>query len=484
MDATGDHLLLLQTDIPYMRRQIKLVNECQVIKGAPREMAHILIMQDFLRDIEVHLYWKRVFDEFEHLKRCYIRFRDHIHPGERLPKKYDKALGALELLLVNAMHSFSAHPQAIIPQRPGFRRHWNFKEDPENEQMKISRKGDTLTDLFQKDLLEWCLMQLQGPPDDQKRFDHALLFAFLDEHISTCKASDRARLDETLYEKLSDYAAIHELLVAARLHRPQNTNRDTDDDQLELATALKAFCEVPLPAGRKDHAWLQRSDGVRKALEAFWTNMSRCWHRSLEEAGYSADEIRSELDFFSVYDSSGYLQDVQAARAEILASIGSVMGTEIKMSRLQSWQAEELAKTYTQEVKAKVKTRPDQAVTALQLEGDVDAMTAEEPEPKIAVSRRAFDVFSHTFPASGAEAAAGVEWDLFVHAMADVGFSARNSGGSAVVFEKKNDADVSQTGKIVFHRPHPVSKTDPVMLHSMGKRMRKWFGWHRGLFAL
>jgi hypothetical protein len=22
------------------------------------------------------------------------------------------------------------------------------------------------------------------------------------------------------------------------------------------------------------------------------------------------------------------------------------------------------------------------------------------------------------------------------------------------------------------------------MLHSMGKRMRKWFGWHRGLFAL
>lgn len=212
--------------------------------------------------------------------------------------------------------------------------------------------------------------------------------------------------------------------------------------------------------------------------------MSRCWHRSLEEAGYSADEIRSELDFFSVYDSPGYLQDVQAARAEILTSIGSAMGTENKMSGLQSWQAEELAKTYTQEVKAKVKTRPDQAVTTLQLGGDVDAMTAEEPEPKIAVSRRAFDVFSLMFPASSAEAAASIEWDLFVHAMADVGFSARNSGGSTVVFEKKNDADASQTGKIVFHQPHLVSKIDPVKLHSMGKRMRKWFGWHRGLFAL
>lgn len=126
------------------------------------------------------------------------------------------------------MHSRSAHLEAIIPQRPGFRRHWNFKEDPENEQIKISRKGDTLTGLFHKDPLEWCLMQLQGPPGDQKRFDHALLFVFLDEHISTCKASDRARLDEALYEKLFDYVAIHELLVAVRLHRPQNTNRDID----------------------------------------------------------------------------------------------------------------------------------------------------------------------------------------------------------------------------------------------------------------
>lgn len=155
MDATGDHLLLLQTDIPYMRRQIKLVNECQIIKGALREIAHFLIMQNFLRDIGVHLYWKRAFDEFEHLKRCYVRFRDHICPGERLPKKCDETLGALELLLVNAMHSRSKHLQAIIPQRPGFRHCWDFEENPESGQIKMTRRDDTpVTELFHKDPLE------------------------------------------------------------------------------------------------------------------------------------------------------------------------------------------------------------------------------------------------------------------------------------------------------------------------------------------
>jgi hypothetical protein len=45
------------------------------------------------------------------------------------------------------------------------------------------------------------------------RFDHAMLFNFLDEHLSSCSAKDRARLDLIIFEKLSDYAAIHELLV-------------------------------------------------------------------------------------------------------------------------------------------------------------------------------------------------------------------------------------------------------------------------------
>ncbi len=73
-----------------------------------------------------------------------------------------------------------------------------------------------------------------------------------------------------------------------------------------------------------------------------------------------------------------------------------------------------------------------------------------------------------------------VEWNDFIHAMADVGFTARSNGGSAVLFERNPQLG----GKIVFHKPHPVTKIDAIMLRSMGKRMTKWFGWSRELFVL
>lgn len=50
------------------------------------------------------------------------------------------------------------------------------------------------------------------------------------------------------------------------------------------------------------------------------------------------------------------------------------------------------------------------------------------------------------------------------------------SSGSAVSF--KNDM-----GTIVFHQPHPDPTIDPIMLLSMGKRLRKWFGWDAGVFV-
>lgn len=62
--------------------------------------------------------------------------------------------------------------------------------------------------------------------------------------------------------------------------------------------------------------------------------------------------------------------------------------------------------------------------------------------------------------------------------MTDVEFSARHGGGSAVIFE----AEDAQKGKLVFRKPHPVAKIDPIMFRSVGKRMNKWFGWIRNAF--
>lgn len=54
-----------------------------------------------------------------------------------------------------------------------------------------------------------------------------------------------------------------------------------------------------------------------------------------------------------------------------------------------------------------------------------------------------------------------VYWDNFVDALSDVGFAARNSSGSAVIFENESLGEEGHSGgKIVFHKPHPVSKIE------------------------
>ena len=87
------------------------------------------------------------------------------------------------------MHSRSWHLGAIIPSGQGFRHWWSFQNADSTGQSKFVRKSTTVvTELFYEDPPEWCLIQLQGAPDEQTRFDHAMLFNFVDEYLSSCLA--------------------------------------------------------------------------------------------------------------------------------------------------------------------------------------------------------------------------------------------------------------------------------------------------------
>jgi hypothetical protein len=52
--------------------------------------------------------------------------------------------------------------------------------------------------------------------------------------------------------------------------------------------------------------------------------------------------------------------------------------------------------------------------------------------------------------------------------MTEAGFAAKYGGGSIVIFESITDG-----GKIIFQRPHPEPTIDPIMLQSMGKRLKR-----------
>lgn len=515
LEAQNDHLFFLQTEPAYMRRYIRVLCQGEFYKAIHKDAAGAILTTAIFKDVLSYWQWSWIKDECEHVKSVHSRFRDSIGPGQSLPPVYEKALGALELLVVNEVIRRGTEFGETMPQRPGFSQKWTFKWRPDEGStvFKVSRKTGAPTDqkkLFDEDPLEWCLSQMRAKPDTQTNYDHAIMFAFLESHLATSNPKEKARVDEVLYQKLSDIAASHELLVSIRLHRPQNKARELDEvlqsenriawkswklpgylmdnEIIELGTALlRDFYEAPLPTGQKNLTWINRSRSLRRALEAFWRGLRKTPKMVFENGDFSAEEVHACLEVISSTTTREYIESGLVEEQKILDIIerSSVPTAAPVQNEWGSNRTEPAGPSS----KVKSKTRPVEQVRPLE-----DAKSAmpgipadsgqDETLTKVHVKKRAYDMLTLMFPGTAEDSAKGIEWDSFVHAMSDMGFSARSGGGSAVVFEHQTSEGNLAEGKIIFHKPHPNSKIDPIMLHSWGKRMSKWFGWHRELFVL
>lgn len=134
---------------------------------------------------------------------------------------------------------------------------------------------------------------------------------------------------------------------------------------------------------------------------------------------------------------------------------------------------------------AKQKRKDKSSVNTASEKPLVPTPTTDAPSSpqQVSVKQRYLDVFRNMFP-DRRQSSPSVEWDTFVQAMSQAGFVAHHRGGSEVSFEPAEKSKWFKLGKILFHRPHPKSKIDPVILQTIGKRMGKWFGWGRDSFAL
>ncbi|KAF4445779.1 hypothetical protein F53441_10528 [Fusarium austroafricanum] len=143
------------------------------------------------------------------------------------------------------------------------------------------------------DPLDWTLVQLQGEPNDQRGFNYLMLFAMLEDHLSN-NPSERKRLDEVIYQTLSDLSTCHEMLLAVRYHRPQNApramsevtatedregwkfyiNEHHQEDMRPVQGIMKSFIKdfylTKPPTGPPTKDWLAHSRALRATLEKFW----------------------------------------------------------------------------------------------------------------------------------------------------------------------------------------------------------------------
>ncbi|KAE8446320.1 hypothetical protein EG329_012067 [Mollisiaceae sp. DMI_Dod_QoI] len=574
LNMAEDHFAQLQTDPNYMRRYVQLILQAEFSR-LPEQYAYALSTGDLDHDAWTLRHWVWIDEAVEQLKVLRTAVIDQIYPGQALPRKYREKLVSLEALILKLMDVQSRHIQCVLPQRPGFRDMYTFEYSPNGRCLGYLKDWDNIPDraaadaeLFVKDPLTWSLTCLTTSPDSSRVLDHTRYFGFLEEYLNKATLTERSRLDETLFRKISDLAAFNEILVMIRSHRPRAVQgdvvetKDIDDgrgwrymskelekEELEddgeivrvkrslqevplnpaiLGNLLKEFMDEEVPEDKFHRSWILKDSRQRKKLRAFWDAARTLHKKKLQEHGFNSADIKDDLSLITADTHPDTIAAVEAERKEIRAATTASTTSKITKFRVpkpkksktlsgegvvepvqapltanklrpkedgkdnqdaeiqSEWGITPENTKPASEIRVKTKTRGELASIEHDLEDlniNQPAVDEDEPPQKVLVKKSALEVLTSLFPDRD-QGSKSVLWDSFVDAMAKVGFMCRRSGGSAVTFEPSGESKWYGKGSIAFHRPHPDSKIDSVMLLLIGKRMKKWFGWGKETFEL
>ncbi|KAF1967834.1 hypothetical protein BU23DRAFT_658017 [Bimuria novae-zelandiae CBS 107.79] len=316
---------------------------------------------------------------------------------------------------------------------------------------------------------------------------YAAVFKHLNDHLSSPTREERSRLDEILYEKLSDYPTIIEVLAAVRMHHPKCSIRTLDEvksneDRLAwrragckeansqeghfFASSLKRFQKAPLPSGSRDEEWLKKFDASHEALQVFWKSIHGFYIAWIKDQDCSTNDVETLMRPIRMWCDQ-YRDRLVAKREDVVLSFSKskkVTGPNDDIFLPLPTEIDIATRPRIPEVKTKLKTRGQETGSATLA---IDTSSPTE------------DSVSRGVPHFCEERNRTVDWDAFVGSMENAGFRGKCGGGSIVIFEK-----MDRGGKIVFHRPHPNPTLDSVMLQSMGRRLNKWFKWTRDTFLL
>ncbi|KAJ5864094.1 uncharacterized protein N7529_006010 [Penicillium soppii] len=503
----GDHLALLQCDPSYMRQYIHIIYQGELRKSFDANEMALLTLQEITEDILRCWKWKWVADKCGQVKKVYDQYHQSTSCSASLQTAYSDALWAFELFLVECFRGDIKRLRDTLWSRPGFLSYWKAEDYTTGTAKPLQIKRNKAPS-FREDPLDWCLTKILEDPDSPQGYDHAMLFAFLQYHLTTSPRSEQVRLDEFLYQRLSGMASLGEMIVSIRLNRPQHGSRNITDElnqEKNIRLWKNAFLRPQfdhegigdpqvvanglidhlyrhrLSQGPKNPVWLQQSRPTGEPLGTFWADIRKWAKRYLKYLDLRVTEEKELMDVISVDLSSENNQLRGAEEKQTLSEIRSQSRSSQATLQTQ-WGSIEM-KVPSRIPKLKVKSRfhssQDTVEKRVKTPNNIDGHC----QIHTYVTKNTLHVIRLMFPGSSEVAYESVTWENFLRAMCDAGFVAQNAGGSAVIFEAKDITENGMhRGKIVFHRPHPVPKLGPIMLRSMGKRMTKWFGWSRDQF--
>ncbi|KAI9742331.1 MAG: hypothetical protein M1818_003864 [Claussenomyces sp. TS43310] len=552
--AAEDHLWLLQTDFRYLQWNIRALRDDLGGREQSKTLWTVLAW-DIVGNFWDLKAWEELLVQCQKVKAHSAENAARMMSSNVLLPSYDEALELLRRLLLGSRRRQSFQLASVLQRHAHFNHLWNKERavqnvprgeegsrlrcgrgeeliignrdasvplvdwlycDPCESVSEMTRKPSIkMEDLLKKNAVEWFMLNLVARISDIGTCfedDSETLFAFLEDHLTHKGATttDRARLDERLFQRLSDLVTTINLLEKVQLQRPKAgfnafklyllSSEYKRKSWLplrmapQLADTLSAFYEMTLRWGTSNNTSLDGFDQLETSLQDFWKEVRSVLYESLLVTN-PKHEI--PVGFFSSVATGldpQHEDHVRLQREKILSRLHSKTPFISPMAEPAQTQwgdgiGTASVRTLTGDGKLKPKTRPEKIETA-NVDDSKEASNpmAEDAGPAsriLLTTRRALETMMKVFPQKSEEGAKHVDWNDFVAAMTDIGFVVRHCGGSAVSFEMSPLSNQDQSSRtIVFHKPHPTPKIHPIMLHAFGRRLHRRFGWARDDFVL
>ncbi|KAK4543626.1 hypothetical protein LTR36_005271 [Oleoguttula mirabilis] len=509
--AAKDTLWLLQRDPWNFREYLAQAQSTSYHRQLPEEEKIDHLIRHTLSAVNHVDLASRMLDEVNMIMDIMHDHEEKIMPGEPLPQEYDDALSMMRSTLVGQFNTQTKDLFDIVTHVSTFQHH--FYRDESGRVKYLTSPAQAL----RTDKLFWNIMSLSDG-NVVRTYKPAWHFAYIDDILANAPRREKERVDQTIYDQLSDMAAIDEALVVVESHGPYftripsiETNRamrvkyglqyhhdmlarllnSWNDAEERLRAPLKELLVLPLPSAKVNGDSYVRTARLHEAVCKFWEEAARVRFEGLQREGIIENDAGAHVRNLCVGKTDSY----RRVKAEELGALNfalSLKGAQTPARQAKSNKTLEVASpsqtvwggtssgrniaTTTPKAKQKTRRAPADdfpaALGGLQIEAE-EAQPAEE-KPVIAVGHDSLCLFQRMFTSSAtSKSTADTRWEDFVSALRDAGCSARQNGGSAIAFAH----DMAPRDLVVIHRPHPDPTINPIMLRSFGKKLEKHFDW-------
>lgn len=493
LNHASDEIWLCQTDPWYMKRDIR---ERNMLTKAPNDWTWEQLAATFVDKNYARLsMWRTIAELCKEVCTAVENVRPSV--GQRLPEKGDLALLALTKKLHGYMQS-QTYALDTSATRAALRE-WNTAcRDVVNI---FFGHHESIDPEYHIGRLANAVTVLQETLQASRSHDHHAINVLLSETMSKLEDPRIAcRVDRRLYDHIADLAILNEMSASCRYNQmgqfvpsaqfestktELNCPRVTAESKQivkDMGMLLRTFYNTPLPCGRKNLAWWEVVQNSRLQLAIFWT-MGR---KKLDMLKATDSEVQQAVvNWFSFDTSTSFLDDLDEERkkCEAVTSSDARNRSDDKENAVfedlvTPWLGLDEQVQPVRRKKTKAKARREAPARSLPFQSADSRTTSALTHvklPAIPVNEESRAVLTKIYSAT--VETGEVKWQRFMRTMVDAGCTAREAVGSAVTFS-------FGAGCVSVHKKHPDPTVDAIMLHAIGRRMRKWFGWSEERFVL